>query len=162
MSLALLLALAAPVQASSDAGASLSVIGVRSSSGHRPLHRGLVAWARFDTERTFDLEAEVAWGTAKETFLDTDIRTHLFRPSFSLSWSTGTRRAQVAGSAGVCLSFYTGGLDTLVVQARPGLRTRIGVDIPVGESWQLRWHFGLASRGLSADAETGLGLGRRL
>lgn len=161
MTLALLLALATPAQAA-DAGASLAVIGVRSSSGHRPLHRGLVAWARFDTERTFEVEAELAWGTAREAFLDAEVRTHLVRPALSLSWSTGTQRAQVAGSVGVCLNLYTGGLDTLVVQARPGLKTRIGVDVPVGESWELRWHFGLASRGLTADVETGLGLGKKL
>ncbi|GEM_PF-4178355 len=161
MTMLLLAALAGPALAT-DAGASLSLIGVRSSSGHRPLHRGLIGWARFSTDRSFDVEAELAWGTAREDFLDVRIRTHLVRPAVSLSWSTGTRRAQVLGSAGVCLSLYTGGLDTLVVQARPGLKARIGVDVPVGEAWTLRWHFGLASRGLTADAETGLGLGRSL
>lgn len=159
MTLALLLALAAPAQAA-DAGASLALVGVRNSAGHRPLHRGLVAWTRFDIERSFDLEAELLWATAKEEFLDTTLRNHLLRPSLSVSWSTGTQRAKVAAGAGVCLNVYTGGLDTLIVQLRPGLKARIGVDFPVGENWRIRWHFGVASRGLTTDVETGLGLGR--
>lgn len=159
--LPLLLALTAPVSAA-NVGASVALIGVRSSSGERPIHRGLVGWARFDTERAFALEAEFAWGTNQETFLDESLRTHLVRPSLSLSWATGTQRAQVAGSLGVALSVHSGGLDSTVLQVRPGLKTRIGVDMPVGEQWELRWHFGLSSRGFRADAETGLGLGRTL
>jgi hypothetical protein len=161
MNLALLVALAGPALAT-DAGASLAIVGVRSSSGHRPLHRGLSGWLRLETERSFDLEAELVWVTAKEDFLDERLRTHLLRPAVSASWSTGTRRAQVSGSAGICLNLYAGGLDTLVVQLRPGVKARIGVDMPIGESWWLRWHFGLASRGVSADVETGLGLGMSL
>ncbi len=161
LTLALWLALVAPAQAT-DVGAGLTMAGVRSSNGHRPLHRGMAAWGRFPTERIFDLEAELVWVTAKEDFLDERIRTHLFRPSLGLSWSTGTRRAQVSAGVGLCLNLYTGGLDSLVVQLRPGLRARIGVDVPVRGNWQLRWHYGMTTRGFSADVETGLGLGRVL
>ncbi len=161
MTAALLLALAGTAQAD-DVGVALSMVGVRSSNGHRPLHRGLTGWYRKEIDRPFDLEAELVWATAREEFIGVDIRTHLVRPAFSVSWSTGTRRAQVSASVGACLSLYAGGVDGLVLQARPGLKSRIGVDVPWRDHWQVRWHFGLASRGLTADVETGLGLGRVL
>jgi len=160
----LLLALAGtpPAQAS-EAGATLTLVGARASNGHRPIHKGLSAWARFPlAERSFDVEAELTWATQNEEFIGVNMRTHLVRPSAGLTWSTGSRRTLVSAHVGLCLNLYAGGLNTVVAQVRPGLRTRIGVDMPLGERMVVRWHFGFGTRGLSADVDTALGVGVRL
>ena len=149
-------------------------LGIAMCGLHSSAHYDLVPAARIWGSTAFSEAAPLAVGGTLE--LQGSLwkaETSVYRYGNGLARASGTVDL-VAGTHGTAVRLGVGpavalrtthltgsGLDVADAFLEPGVRARLGLDIPLGGHAVLQWHLGTATRTSGLDYDTGLGFGWR-
>lgn len=154
-----------PTKTHNTGGISLSAFAVQGPARHT-ITPGLGAWVSY-TPRPWAITGEL--GVTQRTRENEQyfVRTQTLRGSAVVELALGTRPMTFHAGIGPALSLTRGLTEwgqnsSSTVLLDPGLRVRMALDGPLGETLAWQWQLGVTSRGVYAwDYDTGLGLGVR-
>lgn len=140
-----------------DAGVTLGVAAVRSSTGNHRVDPAYGLWVRRGFQAVYG-EVELMGATDADATPGGSLRRTLVRPSVVVGWRGGSRPMHVGMAGGVAMSLVAGN-SAFVVQ--PGVRACGDLHIPLGEKQVLVTRAGVTTRGRGADVDASIGWGFR-
>ena len=140
-----------------DAGVTLGVAAVRSSTGNHRVDPAYGVWLRKGFGDVYG-EVEVMGATDADSTPGGTLRRTLVRPSLVVGWRGGSRPMHVGMAGGLAMSVVAGN-ETAVVQ--PGVRACGDLHVPIGARQVLVTRAGVTTRGRGADVDASIGWGLR-